>query len=50
MRQAFADGFTLVCAEARELSAYGGWRMGNYGVVHDENANPCNAHVNLEKL
>eukprot|EP00946_MAST-07B_sp_MAST-7B-sp1_P003129 g3129.t1 len=49
VRQAFADGFALVCAEARELSSYDGWRIGNYGVVHDENANPCNVHDSLEK-
>lgn len=48
VRQAYLDGFTLLCAEARELSD-SGWRLGNYGVVHDENANPCDAHDNLEK-
>eukprot|EP00946_MAST-07B_sp_MAST-7B-sp1_P002968 g2968.t1 len=49
VRQAFADGFALICAEARGLSSYDGWRIGNYGVVHDENANPCSVHDSLEK-
>jgi hypothetical protein len=40
VRQAYRDGFALVCAEAADL---GDWRFGNYGIVNDNNANPCTA-------
>lgn len=47
VRQAYVDGFALVCAEATDP---GEWRFGNYGIVNDANANPCTAsQANVEK-
>ena len=46
VRQAYRDGFTLVCAEA---TSSGVWRFGNYGIVNDDNANPCDLTSNVEK-
>ena len=46
VRQAYRDGFALICAEATNN---GVWRFGNYGIVSDENANPCAATANVEK-
>jgi hypothetical protein len=47
VRQAYRDGFALVCAEAADP---GNWRFGNYGIVNDNNANPCtSSQANVEK-